>query len=126
MPKTITGDERERLLVQLGGVLDEARRLRRTLTYLQLADALAIEAPQRIHKTTRLLEILLKRDAEAGRPLRAALAVSRAGGGRPAAGFFDRAHRLGLFDGQDSHAFHQRLLDELFAASSSADDGTLD
>jgi hypothetical protein len=124
MPKSITGDERERLLVQLGGVLDEARRLRRTLTYLQLADALAIEAPQRIHKTTRLLEILLKRDAEAGRPLRAALAVSRVGDGRPAAGFFDRARRLGLFDGQDSDAFHQRLMDDLFATSSSADDRT--
>lgn len=122
MPKTIAGDERERLLVQLGGVLDEARRLRRTMTYLQLADALIIEAPQRIHKTTRLLEILLKRDAEAGRPLRAALAVSRTGGGRPAAGFFERARRLGLFDGQDPKAFHDCLLAELFEGSASAGD----
>jgi hypothetical protein len=115
MTKLLTGDEREEVLQRMVGVLDEARRLRRTLTYLQLADALAIEAPQRIHKTTRLLEILLKRDAEAGRPLRSALAVSRTGAGRPAAGFFDRARRLGLFDGHDPEGFHDRLLGQLFS-----------
>jgi hypothetical protein len=121
MTKSLTGDEREEMLQRMAGVLDEARRLRRTLTYLQLADALAIEAPQRIHKTTRLLEILLKRDAEAGRPLRAALAVSRTGAGRPAAGFFERARRLGLFDGQDPEDFHDRLLAQLFAANEPGD-----
>jgi hypothetical protein len=115
MAKSLTGDEREQALQRMAGVLDQARRLRRTLTYLQLADALAIEGPQRIHKTTRLLEILLKRDAEAGQPLRAALAVSRTGGGRPAPGFFDRARRLGLFDGADPDAFHDRLLKQLFS-----------
>lgn len=112
-------DEREQLLVRLAGVLDEARALRRTMTYLQLANALAIEAPQRIHKTTRLLEILLERDIDAGRPLRSALAVSRTGGGRPAVGFFERAHRLGVFDGTDAQAFHDRLLRELFATPTS-------
>jgi hypothetical protein len=121
MTKSLTGDEREEMLQRMAGVLDEARRLRRTLTYLQLADALAIEAPQRIHKTTRLLEILLKRDAEAGRPLRAALAVSRTGAGRPAAGFFERARRLGLFDGQDPEDVHDRLLAQLFAANEPGD-----
>lgn len=121
MTKSLTGDERERVLQRMAGVLDEARRLRRTLTYLQLADALAIEAPQRIHKTTRLLEILLKRDAEAGRPLRAALAVSRTGAGRPAAGFFERALRLGLFNGENPEDFHDRLLEQLFAATEPGD-----
>lgn len=107
--------ERDRDLERLGALLDRARVQRQTLTYLEVADALDMPGPRRIHKTTRLLEILLKRDAEAGRPLRAALATSRVNRGLPARGFFDRAQRLGLFDGGDPAAFHARLLDELFA-----------
>lgn len=94
----------------MAAVLDQACGQRRTVTYLQLADALAIEPPLRIHKTTRLLEILLKRDVGQGRAPRAALAISRTGSGRPAPGFFDRARRLGLFDGRDPDAFHDQLL----------------
>lgn len=115
MTQVASGSDRELLLARLAAVLDEARVQRRTLTYLEVADALAIESPQRIHKTTRLIEILLKRDHEAGRPIRSALAVSRGRGGRPAPGFFDRAKRLGLFDGTDPEDFHDRLLAELFA-----------
>jgi len=107
-------DQREQYLERLAAVLDEARIQRRTLTYLEVADALAMPGPQRIHKTTRLLEILLKHDAEAGRPLRAALAVSRTGQGLPAAGFFDRARRLGLVDRETHEAFHRRVLQQLF------------
>ncbi len=106
--------DREDWLERLAEVLEQARRRERTLTYLEVADALAMPGPQRIHKTTRLLETLLKRDAEAGHALRSALAVSRGRNGRPAPGFFDRAERLGLFDGRDPEAFHDRLLAELF------------
>jgi hypothetical protein len=108
------GGEREELLGQLGALLDQARVQRRTMTYLDVADALAIEGPHRIHKITRLVEILLKRDSENGQPIRSALVVSRTRAGRPAPGFFDRAARLGLHDGSDPDGYHDRLLAELF------------
>ncbi len=114
MSKALDAAERERYLERLSALLEQARVQQRTLTYLQVADALAIPGPRRIHKTTRLIEILLKRDADAGRPLRSALVTSRTRSGRPAAGFFDRAQRLGLFDGSDPDAFHNALLRELF------------
>lgn len=101
---------------RLRAVLEQARRERRTLTYLQAADALGVAPPHRIHKTARLVEMLLKEDAEAGRTPLAALVVSRARAGLPAPGFFDRARRLGLFDGDDPAAFHHRVLTELFDA----------
>jgi hypothetical protein len=99
---------------RLRAVLERARRERRTLTYLQAADALGVAPPHRIHKTARLVEMLLKEDAEAGRPPLAALVVSKARAGLPAPGFFDRARRLELFDGDDPAAFHRRVLTELF------------
>ncbi len=111
-------EQREALLERMAAVLDQHAAQRRTLTYLELADAIAMPGPQRIHRTTRLLEILMKHDAEAGRPIRSALAVSRAGHGLPAPGFFDRAGRLGLFDGGDARRFHQHLLDALFRTGS--------
>lgn len=97
-------------------VLEAARRGRHTLTYLELADAVAMPGPQRIHKTAVLLEILLARDSAAGRPILSALAVSRTPPYLPAQGFFDRARELALFTGDDAPAFHRRLLMELYAA----------
>ncbi len=114
MTNPLAHRERDQLLERLAAVLDECRVQGRTMTYLQVVDALAIHAPQRIHQTTRLIEKMLKRDAEAGRPIRAALVVSRGRGGRPAPGFFDRARRLGLFDGTEPECFHEHLLDQLF------------
>jgi len=103
------------LLERMAAVLDQHAVRRRTLTYLELADAIAMPGPQRIHRTTGLLEILMRRDAQAGHPIRSALVVSRVGHGMPAAGFFDLARRLGLFDGGDDSArCHRRLLDELY------------
>jgi hypothetical protein len=115
MARSLDAETRERLLERLAALLDQARVQRRTLTYLEVADALAMPPPRRIHNTARLVEILLKRDAEAGHPPRAALVTSRARPGRPADGFFDRARRLGLFDGKDADRFHDALLAELFA-----------
>ncbi len=110
----IAGAERERDLQRLRAVLEQARRQRRTLTYLQAADAIDIAPPRRIHKLSRLVEILLKQDVQAGRPPLAALVVSRVRNGLPAPGFFDRARRLGLFDGHDPAQFHAGLLRDLF------------
>jgi hypothetical protein len=117
MAKRLDAESQGRLLCALEAVLEQARVQRRTLTYLEVADQLAVPGPQRIHKTTRLLEILLKQDVENGRIARSALAVSRVGRGRPAAGFFDRARRLGIWDGQDPDGFHDRLLERLFDRS---------
>ena len=59
----------------------------------------------------------MKQDAQADQPLQAALVVSRVANGLPAEGFFDRARRLGVFDGCDPHAFHQGQLRALFNVS---------
>ena len=120
MATALDAAQRERYLGQLADLLDQARVQQRTLTYLQVADALAMPAPRRSHKTTWLVEILLKQDADAGRPLRSALVTSRTRPGRPAAGFFDRAQRLGLFDGRDPDDFHDVLLKELFEQTASS------
>lgn len=115
MAVNLTAEERDRYLRSLAALLDRARVQQRTMTYLEVADALAMPGPRRIHKTARLVELLLKLDADAGRPIRAALVTSRSRPGRPAEGFFDRARRLGLYDGSDPEAFHDRLLEGLFS-----------
>jgi len=110
----MTESARDADLVRLRAALEQARRERRTITYLQAADAVGVEPPQRIHKLSRLVEILLKQDVNAGKPPLAALVVSRVRGGIPAPGFFDRAARLGIFDGRDPARFHSNLLASLF------------
>ncbi|MEX0914516.1 MAG: hypothetical protein WD397_10255 [Wenzhouxiangellaceae bacterium] len=84
------------------------------MTYLQAADAVGIESPHRIQKLARLVERLLKQDADAKRTPLAALVVSRARSGLPAPGFFERAEGLGIFDGDDPEGFHAELLESLF------------
>ncbi|MBY6203302.1 hypothetical protein [Halomonas denitrificans] len=103
-------DEVERLRA----MLEQARQERRTLTYREVADALRVEAPHRIHRVTALVEGLFEADAAAGRPSAAALVVSRVRNGRPAPGFFEHARRLGLYRGDDPDAFHDALLAGLF------------
>ena len=49
----------------------------RTITYNQLALRLGLAPPQTIHRVTEALEILMAEDVAAGRPLLAALCVSR-------------------------------------------------
>lgn len=80
----------------------QARRLLETLpadelplTYQQLAEALALEPPGTIQRVARALEALMREDVQAGRPLIAALVVSRRGEGLPAAGFFELGVALG-------------------------------
>lgn len=114
MAKRLDADTQARLFAALEFLLEQLRVQRRTMTYLEVADHLAMPGPYRIHKTTRLLELLLKQDVERGLAPRSALVVSRAGSGRPAEGFFDRARRLGIWDGHDPGDFHDELLSRLF------------
>lgn len=116
MPRGLGTDQREALLERIAALLDQYAIQRQTLTYLELADAVAMPGPQRIHRTTRLLEMLMRRDAAAGRPIRSALVISRTGRGLPAPGFFDYARRLGLLDGEDADDFHRRQLAAVYAA----------
>ncbi len=102
-------------LAGLRAVLENARLRHRTLTYREVADALRVGAPHRIHRVTRLVERLLEVDAAAGRPPLAALVVSRVRRGRPAPGFFEHARRIGLHCGDDPHTFHDTLLAGLFS-----------
>jgi hypothetical protein len=82
------------------------------ITYHDLAKALQLKPPNRIHLVTEALELLMADDIKAGRPLIAALAISKVRSGLPAPGFFDCAARLGRFSedaaGPEAWAFHAR------------------
>ncbi len=117
--KRIEPDQVPEWLDRMEALLEQARLQRRTLTYLRIADELALPGPYRIHKTTQLIERLLRRDADLGRVPLAALAVSRARPGLPAPGFFESARRLGLHDDSPDDRYHQQLLDALFSTDAS-------
>ena len=59
-----------------------------TVTYRGLAQRVDFPGPHSIHRLTELLEVMVREDHAAGRPLLAALAVSRAQGGIAGRGFF--------------------------------------
>lgn len=106
--------------------LDELAQAGRTATYQEVARTLALEPPQTIFRLTQALEHTMQRDAEAGRPLRAAVVVSRTGNGQPATGFFIHARKLGAYDGPDrgplARQFHQDELQRVFAAARGQED----
>ncbi|MDR5864949.1 hypothetical protein QC758_18490 [Halomonas campisalis] len=64
------------------------------ITYQQAAEALGLAPPRTIQRVALALETLMREDAAAGRPLIAALVVSRRGD-LPRQGFFDLAVELG-------------------------------
>ena len=80
------------------------------ITYQALAKALELSPPNTIHQLTEALERLIEEDVAAGRPLIAALVVSKARSGLPAPGFFECAKRVGRFKGDpvrpDASAFY--------------------
>jgi len=73
-----------------------------TRTYQQVAQALGLQPPNTIHRVALALEALMDEDAAAGRPLLAAVVISRTREGQPAPGFFARARALGRHDGPDT------------------------
>lgn len=91
----------------IGRAPDLAERVRRLLetapaatlpvTYQQLAVALGLAPPHTIRRVALALETLMREDVAAGRPLIAALVVSRQGEGLPRLGFFELAVALGRF-----------------------------
>lgn len=82
-------------------VLGAVARAGVTITYLDLAVRACVRGPGRIAAVTRELERLIRQDHADGRPLRAAVAVSKVRGGLPAPGFFDLCRRLGIYAGPD-------------------------
>lgn len=88
-------------------------------TYKELADNLGLEPPQTIHSIVEALEILMADDVAAGRPVLAALCVSKMRPGIPARGFFLTAQVLGVFSGDstgpEARAFHAIELQRVLA-----------
>ena len=64
-------------------------------TYKELAGRLGLEPPQTIHRVAVALETLMEGDVAAGRPMLAALCVSKTHSGIPGHGFFLKAQALG-------------------------------
>ncbi|MCG6658453.1 hypothetical protein HOP52_11885 [Halomonas campisalis] len=87
-----------RLRELLEGLPDEAV----PITYQQAAEALGLTPPRTIQRVALALEALMREDAAAGRPLIAALVVSRRGD-LPRQGFFDLAVELGRLPADPAH-----------------------
>jgi hypothetical protein len=111
-------DEADTLKDCLRQILIEQARTGTLVTYRDLAGRLGLTPPQTIHRLTGLLEGLMVEDAEAGRPLLAALCVRRLRHNMPAPGFFMIAEALGLFvgepEGPEAKNFHERELARVF------------
>jgi hypothetical protein len=86
----------------LRSALARVARAGETITYQELARRLELPPPHRIHRLTTALEALVRADHVAGRPLLAAVAVSRVGGGLPGRGFFMLLNELGRYGGPPS------------------------
>ena len=101
---------------RLRAVLEDCAAARRCVSYGALAAEIGLDGAGRIARLTTMLEALMEEDTAACRPLRAALVLSRAGGGLPARGFFLKAAELG-HDIGDPAAFHAAQISALFARS---------
>ena len=66
------------------------------ITYQALASVLGLQPPGTIQRVAAALELTMREDVAAGRPMVAALVISRAGD-MPRLGFFDLAMALGRF-----------------------------
>ena len=81
------------------------------ITYQQAAEALGLAPPRTIRRVALALEALMREDVAAGRPLIAALVVSRRGE-LPREGFFELAVALGRFPADPTRheaAYRQEL-----------------
>ena len=86
------------------------------ITYNVLAETANMTGPHKIHRLTSWLEQLMAEDYHNDRPLRAAVVISRARGGLPAPGFFDKAKQLGLdFETTDRRASYEAYLQTVYA-----------
>ena len=89
------------------------------ITYNALAATAKMTGPHKIHRLTSWLEQLMAEDHHNDRPLRAAVVISKARGGLPAPGFFDKAKELGLdFETTDRRASYEAYLQTVYASIS--------
>ena len=89
------------------------------ITYNALAATANMTGPHKIHRLTAWLEQLMAEDHDNERPLRAAVVISKARGGLPAPGFFDKAKELGLdFEITDRRASYEAYLQTVYASIS--------
>ena len=96
-----------------------AIRNKEQITYSTLAATANMTGPHKIHRLTSWLEQLMTEDHLNGRPLRAAVVISKARGGLPAPGFFEKAKELGLdFETTDRHASYKIYLQKVYASTS--------
>lgn len=104
-------------LTELEVALMAQARRGRPLGYLDLTAVMKMPGPHRIHRLTQALEVLARRDLDAGRPLLAALAVGRSG--IPGRGFFqllaERGAYQGADDGAEARRWHAQALAEAIA-----------
>jgi hypothetical protein len=121
-------DNDEALIAGLRRELAACALAGETIAYRDLAQRIAFPGPHAIHRLTDLLEDLVREDHAAGRPLLAAVAVSRAqrnvqGNGIPGRGFFQLLTELGRYQGPDqgpeAAACHARELAAALAEWSS-------
>lgn len=106
----VDGNTAQTIAPRLREHLRKIAERRLPVTYREVARALGLTPPNTIHQVTEALEHLMTEDAATDRPFIAAIVISKARDGLPAAGFFDCAARLGRFDGDaagpEARAFH--------------------
>jgi hypothetical protein len=108
---------KQKIHIELRRVLRECAKVGTTLNYRDLVSKANVPPPHSIHKTTLALEDLIREDHTAGRPLLAALAVSRGNVNMPGHGFFHLLVELGRYEGPDRGPQAQEAFDrELQAA----------
>ena len=90
------GDKPTALVAEVRALLSRRTPVDPCLTYQGLATALGLQPPGTIQRVAATLEETMREDAAAGRPMIAALVISRAGD-MPRRGFFDLAVALGRF-----------------------------
>ncbi|WP_404375419.1 hypothetical protein [Vreelandella aquamarina] len=90
------------LATQVRTLLHQAPTATLPMTYQQVASALGLTPPRTIARVAQALEQLMEEDVAAGRPMIAALVVSRRGDALPASGFFEKAVALGRFPSETS------------------------
>ena len=95
------GNAEAGLEARLRHALLDIARARQVVTYRDLAALAQVPKPHSIYKLTLALEAMIRDDQAAGRPLLAALAVSRGLGSIPGRGFFRLLAELGRYTGPD-------------------------
>jgi hypothetical protein len=106
-------------------VYDEMRRVAaegRTITCTELGERVGLSQDSAECRAglCRLVDTINLYLHQQGQPMLSAVMVTKENG-RPPWGFFDQAHSLGRYNGQDHHGFFQEELRKVFSCFSSAE-----